>query len=801
MKTVHFKSRIAFFNACIALAMVNSANAQPDNRQESKAQIQEIVVSARRVDESVQSVPVSITAFDAEGLRESGIANPEDLQISTPGVFLSGSGGRQNVIYQIRGQSKALSGPSSPAVVSYFADVPDPTFGSFVPQYDIASVQVLKGPQGTLFGRNTTGGAVLYYPQEPTYEFGGYLSGIGGNYDKRQVQGAVNVPLIDGRAALRIAGDRHKRDPYTENVGTGRDQDDVDTEAFRISLLLEPTNNIRNIIIYDSFESHSNGFGTVLTGVVPEPGTLDLLGVRTAAEQQLAAQRARGPFKVDTDASFDQSESNEREGVTNRTEIDFGRLQLINIFGYRDTSLSYAPNADGMPIITTDGTGAFPAGVPLEYIKARLTQETEQTSNELQLHGTALSERLEWLVGAFWLKSEPNGSQGIQVPFAHIVGTPDAPAGYTFITEESQAVFVNLRYDLSPIIEGLQFELGVRHTEDEIEACTGSGTTGFPDAADLDDCESGNISNIVNTSINGIDSEETTWSVGLNWQANEELFAYVVARHGYRAGGINGPTFSGRLAAFQSFAPETVDDLEVGIRADWQIGGIDIRTNASAFVGYYDDVQSALTGVNTVGSACDPSRPDNPPGISPDGNCNAADDPVGGTLLANIGESKVSGVDLELVMIPTDRLRLHVAANLLDTKTEKFAPPPALAFYVNSEEIPFNNTAEKTVAGGIRYEIPADNRFADEVILNADYYWSDELMYGDIELPSYSLANVRLDFNGVARSTVDLSVFVRNLFDEEYQSGGQLSGGPAIGLTAGIFGPPRMYGAELRYRF
>src|SRR5271154_2436332 len=161
----------------------------------SASSLEEITVTARRKEESLQSVPVSITAFTAETLREQSISTTQDLQMSTPGVYLSGSGGNENVVYQIRGQSKALSGPSSPAVVSYFAEVPDVTFGSSVPQYDMASVQVLKGPQGTLFGRNTLGGAVLYTPAAPTYDFGGSIDATFGNYANHETQATLNLPL------------------------------------------------------------------------------------------------------------------------------------------------------------------------------------------------------------------------------------------------------------------------------------------------------------------------------------------------------------------------------------------------------------------------------------------------------------------------------------------------------------------------------------------------------------------------------------------------------------------------------
>src|ERR1700730_15971586 len=180
--------------------------------------LEEITVTARRKEESLQSVPVSVTAFTAESLRERSIQTTQDLQMSTPGVYLSGSGGNENVVYQIRGQSKALSGPSSPAVVSYFAEVPDVTFGSSVPQYDISSIQVLKGPQGTLFGRNTTGGAVLYTPTAPRFDFGGEVAVTGGNYDDREIEGAINLPIADDIFAIRIAGDIHKRAGYTKNL-------------------------------------------------------------------------------------------------------------------------------------------------------------------------------------------------------------------------------------------------------------------------------------------------------------------------------------------------------------------------------------------------------------------------------------------------------------------------------------------------------------------------------------------------------------------------------------------------------
>ncbi|MFD2138542.1 TonB-dependent receptor plug domain-containing protein [Novosphingobium resinovorum] len=187
-----------------AIAAAQDANPRQDT---AAAASQDIVVTARRVAENIQSTPVSVTAFSADTLRQATIRDTQDLLVKTPGVFLA-SGGRENTNFSIRGQAKALAGNSAAAVISYFAEVPSPTTGSSIPTYDLGSVQVLKGPQGTLFGRNTTGGAILYYPTAPDYSVGGYLQGTYGNYDSRLLEGALNMPIVDGKLALRIASTR-----------------------------------------------------------------------------------------------------------------------------------------------------------------------------------------------------------------------------------------------------------------------------------------------------------------------------------------------------------------------------------------------------------------------------------------------------------------------------------------------------------------------------------------------------------------------------------------------------------------
>lgn len=785
--------------SCAIIALSPVAQAQDDASTGRRSLLEEVTVTARRTEETLQSVPVAVTAFSATELRESTISTPEDIQVATPGVHLSGSGGgKSNAVYQIRGQSKALSGTSSPAVVTYFAEVPEPNYGSFLPQYDMGSIQVLKGPQGTLFGRNTTGGAILFSPVTPSYEFDGYIAGEVGNYGLGRMQGAVTIPIIDQRLSVRLAGDWQVRDGYSEDLRDGDELDEIDSEAFRISVLFEPTDAISNVTIYDHYKSDTSGTASVPTAVRTGSNLLGQLGIQSSALDVLAAQNARGPYEVDT--SREQFERLDRTSITNRTEIEIGDMTLINIFGYRDVELAYLTNVDGFGPLITDGTGAYPAGVPLELVKGSLFQELEQFSNELQLRGNAFDDRLDWLVGAFWLKNEPSGPQSNWVSFAHIVGTPDAPTTFNFVTEESQALFAHFTYGLDPLLAGLELEVGVRYTEDEVESCTGIGTSSFPLGTDIDDCEAGDTSRILNSNVVSAESNETTWSVGLNWQIDPSHFAYVVSRHGYRAGGVNAPTFSGRMTAYQAFAPETVTDFEAGLRSDWVVGGMDVRTNLTAFVGYYDDVQSVMTGVQTAATLCTPGI-NNPPGVSPDGDCDINNDPAGGTFLANLGEAKVSGGELEIIVAPTDRLTLNVGGSYVSPKTEKFQTPTSLEPYLaGSEEIPFNYTADKSFVAGVRYEHPVNSPALREVVFNADYYWTDDIPYVDTFLDSYSLTNIRIGFNGIGMENLDLALFVRNAFDEEYQTTGNIAGA-FLGFDVGLFGPPRMYGAELRYSF
>lgn len=789
-----------FNKSLVATAVLASiANSGYTQEQASggirKYTIEEVVVTARRVEESLQSTPISMSAFDKRALEERNMSDSMDLTQSVPGIFIGGTGATNQSNYTIRGLSKAASGPSQPGVVSYFAEVPDPVFVASPPQYDIESVQVLKGPQGTLFGKNTVGGAVLFTPVTPGYEMDGYLELSAGNENYQEIQGAVNIPIIADKLAVRLAGQIQDRDGYMKNRGIGEDMNALDVESHRVSVLFEPTEAIKNITIYDYFESDSNGDGAIATGIEPFANFMDFLGIRSGAQDYIDQRDWH-----EVDSSVESVDRAKRTSLINRTEIQLSdNVELINIYGLRKVDWLFYQNSDGLPSIITDGTGpGIPAGIPVDFIKAAAAQNIEQTSNEIQLRGSGLDENLDWLVGYFWLKSEPDGPASAQVGFGTpLVSSTQPPANYNFLTEESNAVFTHVKYNLSDMLDGLSISLGVRYTEDEFSSCTGTGVVSRS-VTDVqpDDCKVGNPKIIRVANTEG-DFAETTYQVGLEWQATDSLFTYLIHRTGYRAGGVNSPTFEHRLAKFQTFEPETIKDLEFGVRSDFSISDVLLRLNVSAFYGEVSDTYPALTGLTTR-TGCNPAdTPNNPAGISPDGDCDPTNDPAGGTLLANVGDTTISGVDLDGIAVVNEALSFNFGATYLDTKTSNLTTDPTLRAYLPGDKIQFSNTPRKTLTGGVRYGVDLPGN-AGQLVANVNYYWSDDIVYNFSVLPSYEVTNVRFAINQLMGSNFDLSVFGKNIFDKEYLAAGTISGG-STGLKGGIPGAPRMYGASLNY--
>jgi len=478
-------------------------------------EIEEIIVTARRREESMQEIPVAVTAIDAGYLREQNITELNDLGTHVPALRVSDAGiGSNAPLVSIRGQrpSQVLL-TLDPSVPMYFADVVlTPTFGTNLAMYDLANVQVLKGPQGTLFGRNSTGGALLLTPRTSGDEFGGYVDARVGSYNMAHIEAGFDLPISDA-LKMRIAGRSLDRDGYQSNVADNelRCSDcygDEDSYGGRLVVEFSPNDNFSNLttLSYDkndavtrvnevqAYVSSSSSFIPSFVNLIHNDGLgaiAPLPGIPTenAVDQAVARQQARDWQEIETNTR--PKEQIENTFAANVTQYDFSdNLSIKNILGYRKLDMVFAIDTDGTALSLFGIYPSFTSPVT----RNPTPQETrgEQYSEELQLLGTAMDDRLEWIVGAFWMEMDGSDKQFT----SYVAPNIDWPSGpspipqlqviYTFaqigfaetnpdvlVNNKSQAVFGEATYTFN---EQWALTAGLRYTQDERELTTRNKT-------------------------------------------------------------------------------------------------------------------------------------------------------------------------------------------------------------------------------------------------------------------------------------------------------------------------------------
>ena len=774
--------------------------------------LHEIVVTARRREENAQTVPISLTAFSAQTLANLGVRSTTDLQMLVPGVIFNGEASDLDTTYTIRGQGKAIIGPGLPSVINYINEVPMPSWGSALPTYDVSNVQVLKGPQGTLFGRNTTGGAVLVYSTAPSFDgVDGYIEGELGDYRDQAVQGAINIPLINDILAVRVAGDLERRDGYTRDITTGQDVNQKHSDAFRVSVLFTPVSWLSNSLVYDHYYSNVNGSGATALTPLPPP-------VNPALAAVVAAVHANG---ADTIASNIPGDFRAQLwGISNTTKADLGPVTVKNIFGYRSTDI----------YTTGDATGIGPAPIPLSLPQLGLAPNTpgvvedptsgrrdRQISDELQFSGTAFDKTVNWLAGAFYLDDAPTGPDyTVEDTYRPLNPSPTTsfivnnflggiwPVGSqadNLYTDQSRALFGNVSYDLSKtaaFLNGVTLNAGYRHTWDNEGLCGNSrpsislatGQSVVTPYDSMAECRA-NAGGFVVSPANpygpsfsqSVRFNASTYTFGVDYKLNEDVFLYFTTRKGYRAGGLNSPALAPILAPYQTYAPQTVTDYEIGAHTQWSAGDWRGRFNIAVFTGTYDDLQLQATGI----------FPGTLPGVT------AANAPSSTALTINAGSARVSGVELDGIIAPFSDLTLGYAASYLNPAYTSLDVPSFLTPFFNSG--PFTGTPRWSYSANLRYRLPTpDTGTIGSFYLGAEYYHVAQEYQGYALLPAYELTNFTLQWANIGQKHLDLTLFVNNAFNSLSVQNVFVNYGN-LGVFSGNYAPPRMAGARLRYSF
>lgn len=758
-------------SSALLLPVTAPAQDRTATEQANTASISDIVVTARRKEERLQDVPVAVTAFSGDALARANINRVDDLMTKTPGLTVQpASFGRAAVSFGIRSQRQYLTYLTVDQSVGVYMDevFQSRSNGLNSTLFDLESVQVLKGPQGTLFGRNTPGGAILFTSARPTDQFEGFARLAAGNYNLRRGEGAINVPLADS-LQLRIAGSFSKHDGYTRNLN-GPALDDEDTSAYRASLNFEPSDRLRNLLIVSGMRQVEHGQAYKALPLLPvfdaylraQPSR----AATFAARDPVLAQLANLPYRTVSIRQRDPGIRLHSFNIANTTEFDLSDSVLVkNIFGYRSLHSFNRFDFDGTP------ANLF---VSEEQLQAK------QYSNELQVQASAFDKSLEIIAGLFYFRESGDNRQ-----------VTNARASGGIARNTSYAGFAQFTWH-TPFIPGLSLTAGGRMTRDEryynAQNFNPNGTCRIP-VSDL------NPTVVISpcSLINKAHFSEPTWTFTADYRVSPALMTYATYRRGYRSGGF---TFAGtRRAEFAPFRPETVDDIEIGFKSNFRVGGGSMRINAAAYHDDYKDIQRTISETRNEGGGSTPF-------------------PV--TLTKNAASATIKGFEVDASWTPVAGLTLTGFWNYSKPRYKQWQTLTSTGTVLDYSNNPFSFAPLNTYGGSIDVTVPVSEE-AGDFGLRFDMYHQDITYAQDVVydpsfptaalrntalggLPAYTIFNARLDWRGIFGHPLDLGFFVKNLTNTRYLIGAvDLTSSAAV--KVGMLGAPRTFGIEAAYHF
>ncbi len=753
--------------------------------------LEEVVVTARRKAENLQDVPLSVSAFSAADLSRESITSAQDLMGKVASFVIGPNATMRNAeVPNIRGQG-ATFGASS-GVVMYWAEVPLPA-DSFTNNqggpgmfFDLQSVQILKGPQGTLFGRNTTGGALLLDPVKPQDTFGARVQGDVGNHNSSGLEGALNLPLISDRLLLRVGGQDIQRDGFTTDVITGEDYDDRDYWTGRLGLTWRITDRIENTLLAYRSKRRENGTGNVIdamnseqiaaflsayTGIPLDPGKpandqfgctffnsqapstncgQDIVAEQDARDIRHVQLSAAPKDKLNTGAIIDQFSWEISDALT-----------LRNIASQSRYKRKFNWDQDGSRAAMNDQIAA-----------SAYSSDTESTTDELQLLGEHEELGVSYVLGAYYQKVKPASDLVNQsrVLFATTTQTSS-------ISTRSRAAYAQATWELGALdnrLDGWSVTGGIRETRDEMWGNSEFVTPVFTNVVDED-----------------INQNATTWLGSVSYQTDRAM-AYAKVARGYKSGGFTGLAPNPANTVFE---PEYVTNYEVGVKSDIEVADRPLRLNAALYYSDYKDMQR--TSSESYEGAF-------------------------GATTFNAGKAEIRGFELDVTALLTDRLRLWGNYSYTRGKFKEFVVPrssmtPQLDCTGNYIQdgapadyacIPFTDTPKNqfSLSGAYELPLPASVGTVDAALT---YVWVDDRFTSPITVPSaepgawlesFNLLNASITWQSIYGSQFDLQLWGSNLTDKEYRISNS-NVWNELGYKNAIWGEPRMYGARLTYRW
>lgn len=765
-----------------AAAPAAPALAQDQSTQTNDAvQLDEVVVQARRANESQQDVPVAITAVTAAALERESVTSVTELQRLVPSMQITqAADGNRN--FTIRGSFSGFS--NDPSVITYIDEVPVNARAFVYDIFDLRSVQQLRGPQGTEFGRNSTGGAVLLFSQRPDLDGpSGYATGTLGNFNERRLEGAVNIPLSE-TLAFRLAAEVERRDGFIESVnGPKLDYDNRDNMSFRGSVLWQPTDQIQNLTYVNRYRVRERRYPNQMVSLAgpctgpttPAPVCLyqppfnTLLGVGNVREFFDQQQTLNSDQAV---ATADYNDDADRTSIHNIFDYGGDRLSFHNVTSLSRTKVAFSRDFDGTPV---------------DIIAYGVEETTDSFYSDSYLSGKLINDRLEWRVGGLYSQDDADFFQVYDV-FHFPVSATNPKVTTAESQNKSTALYGRINYDFSDWVEGLSLTAGYRYTWDDrtsdarvflgtpTQVCglqtlpvPPTGPVPLPNT-DLATC----------TRSQSVDFSDDNYNITLNWKPTSDLLIYAATRKGYKTGGFNvfqtDPTLS-------QYEPEVVRDVEVGFKVDWRLGPVPLRTNVAYFDSNYTNVQSQVVLQNPSNGAVDilVLNKDIATGVR--------------------SEASISGFEIEQSAALTSWLDVSVFYSDLDATYDQFR---ISANNLNLAGQPVAGVIPTTFGASANLSVPLTS-VADELQFSASYSRTGAAQSNAASAEVGSgreTVNARISLRGLFRNGafgdgLDLSIFAKNLGDKVFCSFNPVVAGA---LTA-TCSEPRTFGVELGVRF
>lgn len=517
--------------------------------------LEEITVTARRVEESLQEVPSAITALSADFINEQRIRDVAQVLEFTPGAnFTSWTKGQQD--YSLRGITSQNEGAAGDSSVATYVDnvVIGKDFAKSVEFFDIDRVEVLRGPQGTTFGRNTSAGLIHILTKRPTRDFESYVEATAGNYGLYDLTGVLNGALTESLSA-RLSAHYDDREGYTTDVSTGDDLDWEQNTTVRGQVLFEPSSSF-NALLKLEWTKDDDG-GAVRKGA-------DC--TRPMLEQPFGDYTEPcDPWKSDLADNRDFFLEREVFNTTAELQWDLSdAVRLTSVTAYIDATLDRVLSA---------------FGTPFEVLIQSGKDDAWQFSQELRLDNSAADAALNWLVGLYWYTDDHqrNGDNREVVVYIPELAT------YSMLTNHNETtsygVFGQLGYDFT---ERLSLTVGGRYTSDKKDFSVSHRTTGPIGDAFVDPGSNPFSANVSNT------WDQITGSVSLGFRATDQANFYASVSRGYKSGGFNGEP-SDVASAIAPYDEEIALNYEIGAKTDWLDNRL--RLNAAVFYMDYSDLQ------------------------------------------------------------------------------------------------------------------------------------------------------------------------------------------------------------------